>query len=238
MKISLLTYNMHKGKSFWFRSYQIAAMRELISALSPDLLFLQEIPGVHPRHFDQLVDPLTYFSHGCGSHYCYGKNAIYKRGHHGNAIVSKFGLKRHQNINISQLRLATRGLLHAEIELSSQITLHALNAHLDLLEGARQRQARFIVDYIRTEIPPDAPVILAGDFNDWRQRLDSIFERVLQRVQCHGQRLNTSPSLFPMYDLDRFYCRNVEVTELRTLHTAEWIKLSDHLPLLANAEFS
>lgn len=232
--LKVVTYNMHKGRSFWLRNYCIRHMREKIHALEPDILFLQETPGVHPRGFQQPLEPVAYFAELCGKHYCYGKNAVYKKGHHGNAIVSRLKLHRHTNTNISETKLAVRGLLHAELELPSSCNqiLHLLNVHLDLFEQARRRQAAFILNYIQSEISKGAPVILAGDFNDWRCTLDDIFLPYLHRADNHGQTaLKTSPSAYPIYDLDRIYTRNIHFYDIKVEKSASWARLSDHLPL-------
>jgi len=35
---------------------------------------------------------------------------------------------------------------------------------------SRLRQARFVSDFVEQEIPAGAPLIMAGDFNDWQRR--------------------------------------------------------------------
>ena len=45
---------------------------------------------------------------------CYGKNAMYPHGHHGNAILSRLPIRQFANHDISDHALEKRGLLHAD----------------------------------------------------------------------------------------------------------------------------
>ena len=84
-------------------------------------------------------------------------------------------------------------------------------------------------------LPEDAPVIIAGDFNDWqmhgnltlgrRNDLHEAFER------HHGQLAKTYPARFPLLRLDRIYLRNASSHEPKILANKPWTHLSDHLPL-------
>ena len=80
-------------------------------------------------------------------------------------------------------------------------------------------------------------MVLAGDFNDWRQRLGSLvvdelgFENAMgmaapdQRRTWHARR--------PLFSLDRIYVKNLRVAEVGRLDGEPWSQLSDHLPLFA-----
>lgn len=236
MKLKLVTYNMHKGKGFWSRRYQIAAIREQIKKLDPDIIFLQEVPGEHPKNHSNLLLPLEYFAEQVWPHHCYGKNAVYQGGHHGNAIMSKYKIDRFKNHDISKTSLAKRGLLHAQLNLNvghQQYPLHLLNIHLDLTERARLQQVEFILQYARDHIAPEERIILAGDLNDWRSRLDEPLTTYFDKA-LHAQdekSLRTFPSVMPIYDLDRVYTRHMQVSEAHVAQGSAWKKLSDHLPL-------
>jgi endonuclease/exonuclease/phosphatase family metal-dependent hydrolase len=61
-------------------------------------------------------------------------------------------------------------MLHVEIDWSG-VEVHCICAHLGLFEGSRQRQVEAMIARINEHVPADAPLIIAGDFNDWRVRL-------------------------------------------------------------------
>ena len=84
-------------------------------------------------------------------------------------------------------------------------------------------------------LPEGAPVIIAGDFNDWKLRgnrtlrqqrdLHEAFER------HHGMLARTYPARLPLLALDRIYLRNAESHAPKILSHKPWTHLSDHLPL-------
>ena len=67
--------------------------------------------------------------------------------------------------------------------------------------------------FIATEVPSSAPLIVAGDFNDWGEKLDEPMRALgLHRARADGERLGqctTFPSRVPVFALDRFYLRGL-----------------------------
>ena len=59
---------------------------------------------------------------------------------------------------------------HGEFEIDG-VLVHCICAHLGLFEESRVRQADAMIARIRSHVPNDAPLVIAGDFNDWRHRL-------------------------------------------------------------------
>ncbi len=45
--------------------------------------------------------------------------------------------------------------------------VHIVVVHLGLLPGSRVRQIQQLHQFIEREVPAGAPVVVAGDFNDW-----------------------------------------------------------------------
>ena len=56
MKFSIATYNIHKGFSHLTRRMVIHELKEKLHGLSADLLFLQEVQGLHNRHAGRYHD--------------------------------------------------------------------------------------------------------------------------------------------------------------------------------------
>lgn len=169
-------------------------------------------------------------------HYAYGKNAVYSAGHHGNAILSKFPVISWENIDISTNRVEKRGLLHAVVEVPGhKQPLHAINVHLGLLEGERARQLRFICERIESHVPHGHPLVLAGDFNDWRVRASETLRRSLEVqeafLKLNGTHARTFPSWMPALRLDRIYYRGLTAHTARCLASRPWNELSDHVAL-------
>jgi endonuclease/exonuclease/phosphatase family metal-dependent hydrolase len=99
-------------------------------------------------------------------------NAAYPHGHHGNAILSRHRIVAHTNHDISDHVLEKRGLLHAVTRFGRGAgrEVHLICVHFGLIKRSRLRQATFLADFVQREVPARAPLIIAGDFNDWQQR--------------------------------------------------------------------
>jgi endonuclease/exonuclease/phosphatase family metal-dependent hydrolase len=245
MRLRVLTYNMHKGFCFYSREYVLAQLREAIRSVDADVVFLQEVMGVHPPHAEEpeLPSQFEYLADELWPHFAYGKNAIYSDGHHGNAILSKHPFVAYENINISTNQLESRGLLHAQVQVNGQsAALHLVCLHLDLLERGRRQQMRSLIERVRQSVPPECPLIVAGDFNDWKQKFSTAMDEELglheAGVTFTGQHAKTFPSWRPFLALDRIYLRRFDVTDYQVLYEVPWRKMSDHAAVVVELELS
>src|SRR3972149_654587 len=172
--IKVLTYNVHKGFSTANLRFVLHRMREELHKTDADIIFLQEIQGKHSTWEATVrdwpaVSQFEFLADQLWPHYAYGKNAIYNAGHHGNAILSKFPFVHWENLNVSDMRRASRSLLHGVVKIPDiNRELHVICIHLDLRGYERRRQISILAQRIRETVPPQEPLILAGDFNDWR----------------------------------------------------------------------
>jgi endonuclease/exonuclease/phosphatase family metal-dependent hydrolase len=85
-------------------------------------------------------------------------------------------------------------------------------------------------------VPREAPLIVAGDFNDWRRRAGALLARCGLReafVEEHGRPARSFPARWPLLALDRIYFRNVRVRATAVHAQRPWSHLSDHVPLSA-----
>jgi endonuclease/exonuclease/phosphatase family metal-dependent hydrolase len=146
----------------------------MLRKLEADLIFLQEVQDLHSKHRHSLgakSGQMEFLADSVWYDHCYGKNAVYPNGHHGNAMLSKFPISQTHNLNISAHGSEQRGMLHAEIIVPNwDQPLHTLCVHLGLFAKWRRQQLKAITQYIQDSIPHNAPLILAGDFNDWGRR--------------------------------------------------------------------
>jgi endonuclease/exonuclease/phosphatase family metal-dependent hydrolase len=101
-------------------------------------------------------------------------------------------------------------------------------------------QLDLMCSLIKHDVPAGAPLLIAGDFNDWRNRAHGMLERCagLREVFRHanGRAAKTFPARFPMLPLDRIYVRNARVHKPMVLPRRPWSHLSDHAPLAAQIE--
>jgi endonuclease/exonuclease/phosphatase family metal-dependent hydrolase len=265
--LRVATYNIHKGV---FRGMfnprrlpRIHELQERVHGLQADLVFLQEVQGRNERHAARFEgwpeEPQGEFlaraprtasgRRGPGFESAYGANARYLHGHHGNALLSRFPIEHRDNLDVSDHALESRGILHCIVRIGAR-RVHCFVVHFGLLGASRARQLEALIDWIGREVPSGGPLIIAGDFNDWRNRLSEplcerlgvreVFDeasRVAVGLRAPGPRMRaarTFPALAPWLRMDRIYQRGFEVTEARVLRGPQWARLSDHSPLVAD----
>ncbi|MDD0974231.1 endonuclease/exonuclease/phosphatase family protein [Pseudomonas fontis] len=238
-RIRVLTVNTHKGFTALNRRFILPELREAVRSTGADLVFLQEVLGSHDRHAARYVDwPQTsqyeFLADSMWSDFAYGRNAVYPDGHHGNALLSKYPIVQHRNLDVSITGPERRGLLHCVLDVPGQDEVHAICVHLSLLESHRQKQLA-LLQRLLDSLPVGAPVIIAGDFNDWKQHGNRVLNRQtnLHEVfeQHHGGLARTYPARLPLLRLDRVYLRNAYGHAPKILGSKPWTHLSDHLPL-------
>ena len=241
-RFTVLSMNVHKGLSPLHRHSTIYQLRQQMRSHHPDLLFLQELQQEHRgriRRFSQwpLTELTQFLSEDFWHDWHYGKNVEYRDGHHGNAILSKHPQQKGNNYDISAYSFESRGLLHSVTRLDGvDRPIHCFCVHLALFERGRERQLEAIIGHIQ-DLTQNGPTIVAGDFNDWRNRVSAPmkaagFDEVFEALT--GAPAKTFPSVKPLLPMDRIYVRGLKIHSAQILH--EWLKLSDHLGITAELE--
>ena len=238
--LRVVTLNIHKGLSQFNTRVVIHELREGLRVLGPDIVFLQEVQGLNERHALRFAAwptaPQHEFLAGAGWQHVYGLNRVHQYGHYGNAVLSRFPIVSSENMDISDHRLERRGLLHAIVRVPGwKRNLHCVCVHLSLHERGRRRQLDAIAARLKQFVESRMPVIVAGDFNDWRQRASPMLEKSLGMTEVSGAsgHLRTFPSLLPILRLDRIYVRGLKVLKAEVHKGAPWSLLSDHLAISA-----
>lgn len=247
MQLRLLTINAHKGFSTLNKRFALPELRDCVHELGADIVFLQEVVGQNIRqarkYFHWPVKPQhVYLAEKSGFAHAYGKNAVYTAGHHGNAILSRFPIIHSEKADISTNRMEHRGLLYAKVKLpQGRLPLHCICVHLGLLGVSRRKQFSKIVEFIQRVVPDTEPVIVAGDFNEWRKnKKDELETRLLMKdagLELHGRKLRTFPALLPVFPLDRIYLRGFKVLKAQVLNKGPWKDISDHAAFFAEARY-
>jgi len=167
--LRVVSYNIHKGRRALSRRGSLYDLRLGLYGLRPDLLFLQEVQGrndrarfLHAQH--------ESLAAGLHLHVAYGCNAVRRQSDHGNALLSRFDIMDFDNQDISDHRLEQRGMLHARVAVAGRV-LHCFVVHLGLFGSSRARQIQVLMARIERLVPSDAPLLIAGDFNDWKDQL-------------------------------------------------------------------
>ncbi|HYF60856.1 MAG TPA: endonuclease/exonuclease/phosphatase family protein [Burkholderiaceae bacterium] len=245
-RLRVATYNIHKGViRDLFGLKRVSSVHELrarLHELDADLIFLQEVQGKNDRHATRFAEKWPgesqeqFLAHSPTLQRtfesAYGRNASYLHGHHGNALLSRYPIVRRENRDFSDHALEKRGVLHCVVRIDRR-NVHCFVIHFGLFAKSRERQAEALVDWIVREVPRRAPLLLAGDFNDWRDRLSRRFVESLQVTEVMGG-ARTFPALVPWLRMDRIYQRGFDVHGADVLRGPSWARLSDHAPLVAD----
>ncbi len=237
--LHVLSYNLHKGLSGFNARLLLSQQRDLIRHWHPDIVFLQEVCGQHVRHQPTIAgSQYEYLADSVWQDYAYGKNAVHEHGHHGNAILSKYPIVHWQNEDVSAHVLEQRGLLHCEIAIPNwQQSLHCVCVHLGLLASWRKQQIIALQKRIQSLVPADAPLIIAGDFNDWRLQAgrDLASQLHLREVFEHstGKPARSFPAMWPVLRLDRIYTRGFDIQHSQVHAGERFARTSDHVALSA-----
>jgi endonuclease/exonuclease/phosphatase family metal-dependent hydrolase len=231
------TYNIHKGVQGLgpVRRLEIHNIGHAVEQLDADVICLQEVRKVHAReeqYFTRWPElPQADFLAPEGYQAVYQTNARTKHGEHGNALLSRWPVVSHGHEDMSDHRFEQRGLLHVEVAVHRRV-VHVIVLHLGLIPGSRVRQIEQLGLFIQREIPRKAPVIVAGDLNDWGGKLRPAM-RALGFADHVGDRQMTYPSRLPLAQLDYVYCRGLKPVGVEVPRGRIWWRMSDHLPLIA-----
>ncbi len=247
--LRVATYNIHKGvRGLGGRKrLEIHNLGLAVEAMDADLVFLQEVRLFHTRdarHFDHThlgwpEQGQADFLAPDGYDVAYRTNAVTRGGEHGNALLSRWPIGDVGHQDVSDHRFEQRGLLHVPVAWQGVI-VHAVVVHLGLVHASRVRQVQRVADFIAREVPDNELLVVAGDFNDWGEKLDTpMLELGLTRARAPDGSLSrrmTFPSRVPVFALDRFYLRGFRCRQTMVPRGTSWARMSDHLPLVAELE--
>jgi endonuclease/exonuclease/phosphatase family metal-dependent hydrolase len=241
--LRIATFNTHKGFTHFNARFVLQSQRELLRKLHADVIFLQEVQDVHSKHSKRfeatsVSGQVEYLADTIWPDYAYGKNSVYPAGHHGNALLSKFPIIHSTNHDISAHTIEQRGFLHSEINVTGwQAPLHAICIHLGLFAHWRRQQLDTIAKYIEQHVPTNAPLIIAGDFNDWTTRSGRAFATRLHLKEVFehhvGKPARSFPAWLPVLRMDRIYVRGFQISHVEVHSGAHFVKVSDHAILTA-----
>jgi endonuclease/exonuclease/phosphatase family metal-dependent hydrolase len=245
--LRVATYNIHKGvRGLGPRKrLEIHNLALGIEALDTDLVFLQEVRRLNRAEAKKFPDTLLGWPRMPQADYlapegyevAYRTNATTLHGEHGNALLSRWPLGEIGHRDVSDHPFEQRGLLHVPVHWNG-VTVHAIVAHFGLIHASRLRQVQRLAKFIHAQVPPEAVLIVAGDFNDWGIRLDAPMRALgLNRAWADGvsaARCNTFPSRLPVFSMDRIYVRGLKCLSTAVPRGVAWARMSDHLPLIAD----
>ncbi len=247
--LRVATYNIHKGvRGVGPRKrLEIHNLGLGVEALDADLVFLQEVRLFNHRDARQFERTWFGWPDGGQAQFlapegydvAYRTNAFTRYGEHGNALLSRWPLGDAGHHDVSDHRFEQRGLLHVPVRWNG-LPLHAVVVHFGLAHRSRVRQVQRLADFLSATVPPGELLVVAGDFNDWGEKLDAPMRELgLQRAGSpldRGAQRLTFPSRVPVFAMDRIYTRGLACLSTAVPRGSAWARMSDHLPLLAELQ--
>jgi endonuclease/exonuclease/phosphatase family metal-dependent hydrolase len=232
-RVRVITYNIRKGKGPNGRT--VVDMERIGGALAerePDVIMCQEV-----FHCARTGDSQSgNLASTLGLSGYYGANKFRSVGHHGNTTLTHLTVERFENHDISTNRVERRGALYCKLQLDGT-PLHIFNLHLGLNRWQRAKQMRMVGELAQQVSGGHEPILMAGDFNDWRGDIDRYVRHELgfdNPFEGHDPaEVRTWHARRPVFNLDRIYTRHLQPVLARRLDGAPWNDLSDHLPLMA-----
>lgn len=239
--LRVATYNIHKGVQGLGprRRLEIHNLGHAVEQFDADIVCLQEVRKLNQReakyfqHWPEI--PQADYLAPEGYHAVYRTNAITKHGEHGNAMLSRWPVLGHQHEDMSDHRFEQRGLLHSEVVVNGR-AVHVVVVHLGLIRASRIRQLAQLARYVEREVPATAPVIVAGDFNDWGNLLAKPLLAVGLRSASTAVQ-PTFPSRVPVVQFDHVFVRGLVPVAQHVPRGRIWWRMSDHLPLIVELQF-
>lgn len=237
MLLKFLTYNIHKGIGGVDRKYRLERIMDVLRHHDPDIALLQEVDDGVPRsrgdcQIDLLREELGYADSA------FQANVRLRRGHYGNAILSRFPLSHQTDIDLTIGPKKRRRALVAHARLADQNhtrTLVVANLHLGLADFERRMQLRRLLKHVAiAHHHSTTPMLVGGDFNDVWGRMG---KRIMHPGGFHSAtgKVRTFPARLPLRALDAIYYRgDVELDHAFAGHTQLCREASDHRPLVAH----
>lgn len=221
------SYNIHRcfGTD---RKYWPERIVDVLRGLDADIVALQEVDmrllADHRHQLDFLAAEL-------GMHHAAGANIQDHRGVFGNALLSRFPIRRVRLLDLSVRRFEPRGAIFAQLDLGGGCDCLVVATHLGLNAAERRLQVRKLLHSLAAE-EADDPVVLMGDCNEWKPNHGAL--RGLNRRFGLSMMPRTFPSRFPLLPLDRIWVSPRSALRRAAVYATPLTRVaSDHLPLRA-----
>ena len=219
------TYNIHSSVGTDSRR-DPGRIARVIRRIDPDLIGLQELDFGYWRRCGE--EELGRLESETGLRLILGPTLAREEAHYGNAVLTRLPVESSRRHDLSVPGFEPRGALEVRLK-SGDLLLRAVVTHFGLKKAERARQIRGLLRLLEDDSAD--LTLLFGDFNEW-----SVFGpacRRLHRALGRADSRPTFPSRFPLFRLDRIWCRPAPALgKVRAEKTALTRKASDHLPLV------
>jgi endonuclease/exonuclease/phosphatase family metal-dependent hydrolase len=226
MTLRVATYNIHRciGCDGVERPKRIAAV---LREMNADVAALQEVAFAVEPYRNNI---LTYLARAMNAIAIAGPTLLEKKGHYGNAILSRIPPERIDRLDISVPGREPRGAIAVKLRVNGK-SIKIVATHLGLRPAERRYQMNHLSSLVND--PEAETTILLGDFNEWLSWGRPL--RWMNRRFGKTPAPATFPSRRPVLALDRIWVDPADRLISLDCHRQMPARLaSDHLPLVAN----
>ncbi len=231
----VMTYNIHHGEGL-DQKIDLERIADLINREQVDIVGLQEVDkGVErtarrdlPKELAKLTGMKVYFD----------RNIVYQEGDYGNAVLSRFPMKKKKNTHYQMLHPdEQRGVIQVLLNVHGRELLF-MNTHIDYRPADAERLMN--VEELRKIVAAagKTPVIICGDFNSspgsrTHEKMKEFLSDTWELVG-HGDGFSFSAA-DPKSRIDYLFISEDSIQPLNI----EVIKsdASDHLPVVGEFRF-
>lgn len=233
----VMTYNIHHGEGL-DRKVDLLRIAELIKREKADIVALQEVDKgtqrTARRDFPEELAALT------GMTAVFSNNFAFEGGEYGNAVLTRFSVKRWTNLHYHMLRVGEqRGILQLVLDVRGREIVF-MNTHIDYRPDDSERWSNVGEIETLAQKYSNYPIIMCGDFNatpDSRvcQRIGKTFDDTWALIGA-GDGF-TIPAEKPRKRIDYLW-----ISKGKSIKPLEiWVpqsEASDHLPVVAEFQMS
>ena len=225
-RISVGSYNIHSCIGL-DRRRSPARIAGVLAELDCDIYALQEVHNDAgrdgARQLDYLADRLEMTA-------VPGLRIVRHRAEYGHAMLTRFPVIEVERHDLSLPRLEPRGALDVELD-AGDCRLRVIATHLGLSRKERREQWRLLLEAV-SRAPPELPVVLVGDMNEWYPR--SVMLRDANSILGEALAPAEFPSFAPFLSLTRIWVRPASAIVSIEVHRGGAARIaSDHLPMKA-----
>lgn len=234
IRLRVLSYNIHHGEGV-DRKLDLPRIADVIKSVKPDIVALQEVDRGTER--TSKIDQPAELARLTGMNVVFGNNIRYQGGDYGNAVLSRFPVKRHKNHLLPLFDNGEqRGVLEVEVDMpNANGLLLFLATHLDHRAGGHERHAsaKAINELVATNA--NDPAVLAGDLNDLPES-KTLREFGTMWTRANAKVLPTIPVDQPTKQIDFILFRPAERWKAIEVQVLDEAVASDHRAIFAVLE--
>lgn len=224
--VSVASYNIHRCIGI-DRRHDPTRIAAVLKELNVDAIALQEVDAHY--HVERGLDQLDFLARTTGLEPVEGTTLRRHNARYGNGLLTRHPISDVERLDLSVPGRERRGGLNVLLNLGSH-AVRIVSAHFGLRIGERRLQSRRLLDCLAHY--PDEPLIVLGDFNEWRVRGGALIG--LERALGSAPLKRTFPSWGPMFALDRVWVRPANALVEVRVHATRLARIaSDHLPIRA-----